>query len=223
MIRPASVAAIDSRIAEFIGRVEREREHLFHLHLQETIRCTSPLLLDLAAMEGISIADAVAGCRPPEDWPRVTRYDYLPNRLRGTQLPPTQPGSTNQHEERRFRRAFSAPGVIIRQVDNPRGRFAVRPFAGMLAFTAAIGSYLLSSFGATATLMLREPLPETLAVAMPGRPLGLLIDHPLFTEHICRVMRVDSHASTGASVLSFRVPLVEFEMPLGERGAGASA
>jgi len=210
---PVHVEAFDGKIAEFIGRVERERNDLFQQHLHATVRRASPLLLGLAAMEGISIAAAVSQCRPPETWPRMPLYDFPPNRLRVSQLRPIRTGSTNLHEERRFRRAFCDPGVIIRPVDDPRGRFAVRPFSGMLAFTAAIGPCLLSAFGGTATLKLREPLPETLAIAMPGRPLRKLIDHPLFSEHPCRVLRVDTDAQAGPSILSFRVPLVGFEFP----------
>lgn len=175
---PVDTAAIDGRIAEFIERVEAERTHLFNQHLHATVRRTSPLLLGLATMEGISIAEAVSQCRPPENWPRMPHCDFPPSRLRVSQLRPIRKGSTNLHEERRFRRVFCDPGVIIRPVDDPRGRFAVRPHSGMLAFTAAIGPSLLSAFGATATLMLREPLPETVAIAMPGRPLRQLIDHP---------------------------------------------
>ncbi|RXD04861.1 hypothetical protein EQZ23_06885 [Sphingomonas sp. UV9] len=220
---PVDAVAIDGRIAEFIERVEAERTHLFLQHLHATVRRASPLLLGLAAMEGISIAAAVSQARPPESWPRTPLYDFPPNRLRVSQLRPIRRGSTNLHEERRFRRAFCDPGVIIRPVDDPLGGFAVRPFSGMLAFTAAIGPCLLSAFGTTATLTLREPLPETLAIAMPGRPLRKLIDHPLFTEYPCRVLRVDSDAQAGSSILSFRVPLVRFELPRFEGGLGAPA
>lgn len=220
---PVDTAAIDGRIAEFIERVEAERTHLFNQHLHATVRRTSPLLLGLATMEGISIAEAVSQCRPPENWPRMPHCDFPPSRLRVSQLRPIRKGSTNLHEERRFRRVFCDPGVIIRPVDDPRGRFAVRPHSGMLAFTAAIGPSLLSAFGATATLMLREPLPETVAIAMPGRPLRQLIDHPLFSEHPCRVLRVDSDTQAGSSILSFRVPLVPFEIPRPEDSTGASA
>ncbi|BCA62733.1 hypothetical protein HMP09_1967 [Sphingomonas sp. HMP9] len=220
---PVDTAAIDGRIAEFIGRVEAERTRLFHEHLHATVRRASPLLLGLATMEGVSIAEAVSQSRPPENWPRMPLYDFPPSRLRVSQLRPIRRGSTNLHEERRFRRVFCDPGVIIRPVDDPRGRFAVRPHSGMLAFTAAIGPSLLSAFGATATLMLRDPLPDTLAIAMPGRPLRQLIDHPLFSEHPCRVLRLDSDTQAGSSILSFRVPLVPFEIPRPEDATVASA
>lgn len=217
------VGALGGKIADFIGRMERERNDLFQQHLHATVQRASPLLLGLAAMEGISIAEAVSQCRPPENWPHMPLCDFPANRLRVSQLRPIRRGSTNLHEERRFRRAFCDPGVIIRAVDDPRGRFGVRPYSGMLAFTAAIGPSLLSAFGATATLMLHEALPETLTIAMPGRPLRQLIDHPLFSEHPCRVLSVVSDSEAGSSILSFRVPLVPFEIPRPEDSTGASA
>lgn len=73
---PVDTAAIDGRIAEFIERVEAERTHLFNQHLHATVRRTSPLLLGLATMEGISIAEAVSQCRPPENWPRMPHCDF---------------------------------------------------------------------------------------------------------------------------------------------------
>ena len=55
-------------------------------------------------------------------------------------------------------------------------------------------------------------MPETLVMAMPGRRLGQLVDHPLFRDRDCVVRRVITDPVDDLPVLEFKVPLVPFEM-----------
>jgi hypothetical protein len=207
-----SASAVSLSVADFLVRTEIERLALFRLHLRTSVNRISPLLLELALMEGIALGDAVALMYPPQDWPWRPLYDDPPAPLRRSQQRRMFLGSKGLGETQRFRRTFAKPGVVIRDIDHPRGRFAVRPCNGVLGFTAAIGPCLLSGFGAAAMLKLPEPLPETLMMAMPGRRLGGIIDHPVFRDRAYRIVRVLPDLADGSPVLTFRVPLVPFEL-----------
>lgn len=207
-----SAPAVALRIADFLTRTETERLRLFRLHLHATVRRVSPLLIDLCMMEGISIGSAVALIYPPEDWPWRPLYNVPPSLARLTQQRKGWLGSPTRQDASRFERLFKNPGVIIRGVVHERGRFAIRPCGEVLGFTAAIGPCLLSAFGSTAMLKLPEMLPETLMAAMPGRQLDALVDHPAFRGRKYRVMRVMPDLNDGLPILTFRVPLISFEM-----------
>lgn len=204
--------AVALGIGDFIVRTETERLRLLRLHLTATVLQVSPLLPELASMEGIGIHDAAALMHPPQDWPWRPIYDPPSPMMRRWQHRRFLLGRDAEKGAGRFRRAFASPGVVIRDVDHPRGRFAIRPSGGVLGFTAAIGPCLLSSFGATAVLRLPEPLPETLVMAMPGRKLGHLVDHPLFRDRDYMVRRVITDPTDDLPVLEFKVPLMPFEM-----------
>ena len=205
-----SASAVAVGVADFIVRTEAERMRLFRLHLDSTVLQVSPLLPELASMEGIGIHDAAALISPPQDWPWRPIYDPPSPTMRQWQHRRFLLGRDAERGAGRFRRAFASPGLIIRDVDHPRGRFAIRPSGGVLGFTAAIGPALLSSFGVMAVLRLPEPLPETLVLAMPGRKLGQLVDHPLFRDRDYMVRRVVTDPSDDLPVLEFKVPLVPF-------------
>ncbi len=210
---PVSPSAAAIRIADFLVRTETERLSLFRLHLQATVRRVSPLLIDLAVMEGVSLGGAVGLMYPPRDWP-----------WRPLQDPPRAPtrrslqrmgslASQGAKDGGRFRRAFVNPGLVVRDVGHPRGCFGIRPCGDVMGFAASLGPCLLSAFGPSAMLKLPGRLPETLAMAMPGRMLDALVDHPAFAGRGYRVVRVETDPVDDLPILVFRAPLITFEMP----------
>lgn len=214
---PASVAAL--RVADFLVKTEIERTRLFRAHLQATVCKVSPLLVELAVLEGLSLSEAFARMQPPQDWPWRPVEAFSRGLFRRSYRVKGLPGSDVRREGARFRQAFRAPGVVIRDVGHPRGQLGVRPFEGVLGFAAALGPCLLSSLGSTAELKLPGPLPETLTMSLPGRRLGQIVDHPLFADNEYRIVRVQPDLSDGAPVLTFRVPLVPFELAASGRWA----
>ena len=210
---PASASAVAVGIADFLVRTETERLRLFRLHLGATVIRVSPLLLTLAAVEHVSIEEAVARILPPQDWPWRPLYDFPPAVIRRAQQRKAWLGAVGQTEVARFRRTFADPGVVIRGADHRHGRFAVRPVGAVLGFTAAIGPGLLSAFGTTVLLKLPHGLPETLLDAIPGRPLDQIVHHAILVGRGYTASRVQPDLSDGLPVISFRVPLVDFRMP----------
>lgn len=212
----ASTVAIG--IADFLVRTETERVRLFRKHLEATVTRVSPLLPALAATEGLSLAGAVKLILPPEDWPWRPLFEFPPGLARRAQHYKVGPGSSAGAEIARFRRAFAKPGLILRDAGHERGRFAIRPVGAVLGFTAALGPCLLTAFGTSALLKLPYELPETLSLALPGRPLEQLIQHPIFEGRGYFVSRVQPCLSDRLPVVMFRAPLVGFRVPWAQTG-----
>jgi len=212
---PVSREAVAIRIADFLVRTEKERLDLFRLHLHATVRSASPLLLDLATHQGIDLQRASGLVRPPRDWPWRPIEDHPSVPLsRSLQRKATLGGSTSA-VSRAFEHAFAIPGVVIRGVAHPAGRFGIRPTAAVLGFTAAVGPCLLSAFGASATLKFGDPMPEALMLSMPGRPIDNVVHHPILEGRGYVIRRTFVDPIDGAPVIEFRARPVAFEMPLG--------
>ena len=205
--------AVAVAIADFLVRTETERLRLFRQHLQASVVQVSPLLLDLAAMEQVDLAEATSLMHPPQDWPWRPLAEPANPAMRQWQARRWMFGQDAERGAGRFRRAFASPGVVIRDADHPRGRLAIRPSGGVLAFTADIGACRLTACGPIAMFRIPEHLPETLVMAMPGRRLGQLVEHPLFRDRDCKVRSVMTDPTDDLPVLTFRVPLVPFAMP----------
>jgi hypothetical protein len=207
---PEEVVAF--RIADFLVRTEVQRLALFRHHLGTTVVRVSPLLLDLAPMEGISLSEAVVHLRPPQDWP-WRELDEMSSMQIGRSMRTRQLlRSTLRDDVRRFARVFSPPGVVIRDVTHARGRFAICPSGKVLGFTASMGPAVVSAFGSGAKLKLPEMLPATLMNGMPGRLLGDLFDHPALVGRDYKVTRVEPDLFDGLPVVEFRAPLVPFAL-----------
>lgn len=212
----ASPPAVAIRIADFLVRSHAERLDLFRMHLRATVRLASPLLLDLAEHEGIDLQAATGLIQPPSDWPwRPIEHNLFIPLSRTIQRKSMQRGSA-ANVIRAFDRAFEHPGVVIRGVAHPRGRFGIRPTASVLAFSAAIGPCLLSSFGTSASLKFADPIPDSLMMSMPGRPLDDVVMHPVFVGRGYVIRRAFPDPADGAPILEFRTPLTDFDMALGE-------
>jgi hypothetical protein len=198
------------RILDFMVRTEWERQHLFRQHLQATVRSISPLLVDLAALEGVCLHDAYERILPSRDWPWHPPYDLRPLIFRGSRQRSLWSGMVGSRHEMRFERAFASPGVVIRKINHPNGRFAIRPSGSVMGFTASLGPCLLSAFGSTAWLKLPASLPEILMAAIPGRVLSEVVEHPLFSSRAYKVRRVSVDPADGLPLLTFEAKTVSF-------------
>lgn len=215
---PANAQAVRKAIEEYLSRTDSEREDLFRLYLNANVTLVTPLLLDLAALEGIALSKALSHVRPPRGWPqrpllhRASKpFRHNPKSLR----PPGPSWSAIQAwaEARSFRRTFIQPGVIIRDFIDPKGRFGIRPVGGMLGFTADIGECLLTAFGPTAELRLNDSFAETIMTSMVGRTLDQVVEHPIFMGKGYRILSVEADSFDGATTISFSADLVPLTIP----------
>lgn len=206
-----SAASAALQIANFLARTELERLLLFRLHLQTTIRRVSPLLLDLAVRENISLTNASALIYPPQDWPGRPFFDVSPVPIwRMVQKNGWRQG-TARRERVRFERMFANPGVIIRQFDDPRGRFGIRPCRSVLGFTAAMGSCVLTAFGSTGILKLGDQLPQTVMTSLKGHRLGDIVEHPIFAGRDYLIRRAMHDPADDMPVLAFHAKTIAYK------------
>lgn len=206
----ANASSVALQIANFLERTELERLQLFRLHLQMTIRRVSPLLLDLAALERISLIDASALIYPPQDWPRRPFFDLSPIPIWRVLQKKAWRQASDRREAMRFERMFANPGVVIRKFDDPRGRFAIRPCRTVLGFTAGIGPCVLTAFGSTAVLKLADQLPETLMASMAGHTLGDVVDHSIFAGRDYTIRRVTLDPADDMPVIAFHAKTLAY-------------
>lgn len=209
-------------IADFLVRTETERVELFRRHLQATVRKVSPLLLDLAILQGVRLAGAVWAMRPPQDWPWRPLDDVPPGLVRRLRLTHYQPNFSKGSVARRFERHFASPGVVIRGVGDPAGALAIRPIGKVLGFSAEVGACVLTAFTSTAQLRLPTPLPETLAMAMPGCRLDRIVDHAIIAGRDYTVRRVILDTHDGLPVIFFSARLVPMAFPWAHAAGAAS-
>lgn len=208
-----NAASVALQIADFLISTEVERLRLFRLHLQTTVRWVSPLLLDLADFESISLDHALARIRPPPNWPARPLYGFIPSTLRHSQRRRIWLRSAGSRDSWYFERTFSEPGVVVRGADHPNGRFAIRPCGPVLGFTAAVGPCLINAFSRMATLKLTEPLPEILLTSLVGRKLEQVVEHPVFSGRGYVVRRAVADPDDDLPVLVFCAQLSPFVGP----------
>jgi hypothetical protein len=210
---PLNASTTALRIVDFLIRTEVERKNLFRLHLQTTVRRISPLLIDLAEFESIVLEDMVSLMRAPPHWPWRPLGGFRPCLTRNSMRRNYWLRAAGSRDAYHFARSFTDPGVVVRKPNNPRGRFAFRPYKDALDFSAAVGPCVLCGIGATAVLKLPYELPESVIVSLPGRKLNEVIDHPVFVGRPYAIKRVMADIFDGLPLLVFRAKLLPFEGP----------
>lgn len=208
-------APLSLEIADFLMRTEAERLCLFRRHLQLTLRRVSPLLIDLFELEGSSLAHAPDFIRPPRNWPARPVDGFRPTIHRTLVQRRFWLRTISTRDAWYFKQAFSEPGVVIRGVAHPDGRFAIRPCGGVLGFTAAIGPCVLSAFGSAAMLKLPDPLPSTLMASMVGSNLNEIVEHPIFSHRNYVIRRAAVDPTIGEPVISFSARTLPLKGPWG--------
>jgi len=205
-----SAASVALEVASFLERTESERLRLFRLHLQTTITRVSPLLLDLAAFESISLSEATALIYPPQGWPGHPVSDFAPLPIWKLLQKKAWRQVSGRRDAVRFQRMFANPGVIIRTFNDPRGRFGIRPCRTVLGFTAGIGSCVLTAFGSTAILKLGEQLPASVLASIDGYRLGDVVDHPIFAGRAYLIHRAMLDPADAMPLIAFHAKTVAY-------------
>ena len=190
----------EADIADFAARVENERRRLYRTHLRCTVRNASPLLVDLLAAEGVAPSCLIDVMQPPPSWPAAS---WASSRGPSTRrLMPNAPRSTTlgaRAADERLLRLFAYGGVLLRLPSDRAGGCGVWTSAGMMHGWIDFGRIRMVIDGGEAHLSIAS-LPETVALAMPGRDLDRLVSHPLIDGRGYSVRRVCADGR-GTSVL----------------------
>lgn len=176
---------------------------LFRERLLAAVRSISPLLIDVAAREGLS----------PDGLARGIRLGALPSRrvpwVRAPRLPWS--GFSVWNARSRLLRSYGFDGRVVRYADDPAGGLAVRVRSGCLDVCASVGPALLATEGSVVDLWLPPELPATLLMATIGRPLDDVVGPSLLSGR-GSVVRAATE-ERGLHRVTFEVPVLPYRLP----------
>ena len=207
---PALPAEFTPGLSSIVG-LEQWRHKLFRAYHGACINSVSPLLVALCNAERLSLDELAKRMQPHgcwREWLSGQRPRYPRTGLHSPMLPP---GSAVSGDSWRFRRMMYA-GLIIRTPTHPQGALGIVPGGRTLgvAFRVAprqVG--LIRTRGGRAYLLLDRPLPETIRIALPGRDLDTLIEHPFTSGKGWVIERVNS----SGRIVAFKTGTVAWTCP----------
>lgn len=204
--------ALHARMSRLYGWVGEEEAAAFRAYVGEAVTTVSPLLVRLCELEGHDLDALVAklaplgawppwlcGWRPGEKWQR---------RIVGAVLATPSPTETAAW---RFQELVHG-GCVVQDLLHPGIPFGVRVLNRGLEMAAMLGEHRIRTHGREGSMTLKAELPRTVAIAMPGRPLDVLVSHPLLDGAGCLVTEVSEPNRRGTKV-RFALEPVAWRMP----------
>lgn len=194
--------AVNIAISRFRRRLHAERLEMYRRHLQVGVVTASPLVEAAGRSAGVDVAAQMWRLRPPFGWPEGDRAELLGgivDRLSGAQ----------GIKDRWTRRAGSS--VVIRSLDPHHGPVTLRICAGVVELTTTIGDVYVRTDSGVVRLRLPFWLPDQVANAAVGQPIGLLVGHPWFAGREWPIRAVVERRTGHELVVA--TGQVGFEMP----------
>ncbi|WP_404373678.1 hypothetical protein AB5I39_08495 [Sphingomonas sp. MMS24-J45] len=183
----------------------------FQQEIAATVRSASPFLISLVASQGKSVDGVVARIEPADRWPRWPSLHknvrFRPARETHDQFEIwTASGWQPTVLLRGFghRIAFLRSGDDWADLEIVNHSLEVEGQIGMVKFETLFG---------TLRVKLDDRLPETLAMACVGRPIGDVIDHASLRGRAWRVIEIDDSASPLAQTLVVATGSQPYVMP----------
>ena len=163
------------------------RNALFLRHVALNVRYVTPLFDIVSRSERIDLDGAVSLITPPRSWP-VARLS-------------TDARRTSRGLERNF--AFTSEQIAERHryagIVVHRGGggdvLGTRIVGSSIELTVVRGALMLDTFHGFGRLHIKGPVPDTLAVAMSGRPISQLVEHPWLIDPNWKVISVGANRS----------------------------
>ena len=185
--------------------------HAFQQEIGATVRSASPFLISLVASQGTSVDELVGRIEPADRWPR------WPNLARSVRFRAAR--ETYDHFEiwtasgwqlTVLRRGFGHRISFLRSGDDWEDLEIVNH---SLELEGQIGMVKFETLFGTLRLRLDGRLPETLAMACVGRPVGDVIDHASLSGRDWRITEVDDSASPLAQTLVIETGSTPYRVP----------
>lgn len=205
----AEYSSLLDDVATHISDMEASRLQLYRRYLQWSVRWASPLIARLADRETLNAAFATLA--PPATWPVRIPFEHTGGVgwLGGSAERRLAAG------QRRARRGgipgIGTMGVVLRPPSQDVEGVGVRIVGNSLEVRLFGEGFLITTYKGVLTIDVERSIPATLAIAMAGRPLDTLVEHPLIAGCGYPVRRAtsDDHyitltASTG--IVPFRMP-----------------
>ncbi|WP_457309616.1 hypothetical protein [Sphingomonas sp. UYAg733] len=166
---------LSAALAELGQEVDRRLLEAFRAYVGVTVVAVSPLLLDASATEGIELDCLASQMRHDAEWrqwlggppPKMVRWPAGFARPVRAEL-----GVAASLRRLRY-------GHVFRELWHPRGAFGMRVGGRCLEVAMRTDAYWLRSSSGRGVLTITGPVPETLRIAMTGRLLDDVLDHPV--------------------------------------------
>lgn len=209
------VDALEGARDAFRRDVEERRLRLYRCVLQASVRSASTLALSFASRAGLGLDDVLQVMSPPAFWPQSTGPLALPQ-VRWEV--PTRHAWRGGGDDRMMWRVARAGGHAMR-VGGGGNWIGWRVSGDTVEVAGRLGSSTLVTNRGTLRLWTPHPLPATLCLAMPGRPLAALVQHPFLADGDLTVVSVGDHRG-GGHVLRIRAGGHPFAAPWANQLAG---
>lgn len=184
----------------------------FRLELGATIRCVTPLLAPLLALNDTTLDEAVWAIEPPGGWPRYPRI--------GTFVAGQACGCRSTHRSFTF-----AAGAMTRCpfCCHDRGAlfsitsgswFRIDVFRHSLEVTGRLGSMRFATELGKLNIQIDANLPLTVRTACIGRMVGDVIDHEVFQDQSWKIVAtVDAPYQFDRQVLIIETNFTQYRTP----------
>ena len=205
-----------ARAASNLAFLEREAWRDYH---GATVASAPSLALALFAHEGFDLDEVVCGLGPDGCSPEWLVGAGFAAHGRGSRWSGRKGAADVRFADERERFLHSGR-VLLRRPGLRRGGGAlgVRLSRFGLEVGLRLDGLILRTLADEATVVVAEPVPETVRLAMLGRPLRDLVDHPALRDPALVVMDVDALAGRPllrpeAWAMTVRVPRVPWRLP----------
>ena len=201
-------------LTRFVDDTEAERLRLYRLHLQATVTRISPLTRDLATLATDGFEGVARGLRPSPSWPwRLvelrddgSRHRYA-HRFRDM--------VAHHYSEWPYSRSARAaiPTASSARDRGPAENHRFFAVGAQVEVAGMVGACPLQTCGPLASIALPEPLPETIAVAVVGRTIDALVEHPALAGRGYVVESARRPSDGGGHIITFATNVVRCRMP----------
>lgn len=202
--------ALDGARQSFVEHVEGLRLRLFRTALQASVHHASPVALAFAGHLDLSLDDILQVMGPPPLWPPAS----------GALLPPPMRWAFPAHNgskggkpttDRLHSRVLRAGGYVHR-IGGGGDFVGWRVVGDAVESVMRLGEAAALTGRGTLRLWLPNGLPETIVLALPGRPLRALVDHPVLATGDWTIAAVEVCAG-GGHVIRVRTGQRRFAAP----------
>lgn len=209
---------------ETIDEIYRAGQLLaFREELAATVRCASPLLIDLLDRNGLSLDEVCDRFQPRRGWPR--------------RVPASLGKGAVQNAMHTFRHYYvmPKPPSTASQLRNEIRHVASITLAGFqwanvlvvghsLEFSGRIGPVVLETRSGVLSVEFDVSMPETLAAACIGHPIDAIVDHVALRRRGWVVTGVeDARGTITGQTLEVAVGPVDYRLPWVSTGLSRGA
>lgn len=173
-----------SAIERFPLALKLLQRSLFRQYLALNVTSATPLLNVVSSVEGIDFEEAAWFISPPRGWPELALTTDARAFDKGVRRP-------FQFTATQIMRRHIQGGTIVRDLRRSTNVIGMRVLGDGIELTAVDGGLRIETYHGLGRILIDEPLPATVALALCGRPVGSVVEHRWLTGQPWRVLSVE--------------------------------